>query len=313
MARWLRPYWALAWLLLGTTAADAGTTVVASIGPVHAIAAAVMEGHGAPVLLVPDGASEHTYVLRPSDARALASADVIIRVDPALETFLQRPIEALGARAHVVTLSAIPALTLYDIRADAAFEAEPSEDAASGGGAGGPSSRRDLHLWLDPRNAALVADELARVLGQADPPDAAFYAANAARFRNGLAGLEDEINAALSAVKDRPFIVFHDAYQYFERRFGLKDVGAVTLAPGLQPGARHLSRLRERIRKEGVACVFAEPQFEPKLVATLTEGSTARAGTLDPLGAGIAPGPAAYPALLRALAEGFRSCLAGPG
>jgi zinc transport system substrate-binding protein len=309
--------------------------VVVSIAPIHAIAAEVMAGIGEPRLLLEPGASEHSYALRPSDARLLAEANLIVRVDPALESFLTKPIEALGANGVVMTLTSLPGLILYPIRESSDFEPhrhQPEHDQADQEHAHEPEAEHDdhdhtnedhadradhahgtldMHIWLDPRNAAVIARGLAETLAERDPTNADAYRANAERFAADLAALEVDIAARLEPVRQRPFVVFHDAYRYFEARFGLAAVGSVTVSPGVQPGPRHLSALRAKIDKLGAVCVFSEPQFEPKLVATLTEGMAVRTGVLDPLGVGIEPGRGAYAALLRQMSDAFSSCLGG--
>lgn len=152
-----------------------------------------------------------------------------------------------------------------------------------------------------------IAAELARL----DPAHAERYRANAERRVAALEELAAAIEADLAPVREAPFIVFHDAYQYFEAAFDLNGVGAVTLSPERQPGPADIAALRDKIERAEAVCVFAEPQFPPRLVETLVEGTPARMGVLDPVGAGLAPGPDAYPTLLRDLADDLRACLAG--
>ena len=166
-----------------------------------------------------------------------------------------------------------------------------------------------MHFWLDPANAKTLAAAIAAALGAADPEHAETYRANAGAFEADLAVLTAELDASLAAVRDRPFIVFHDAYQYFERRFGLVTAGSVTVTPDAMPGARRVTELRDRIRQSGVACVFAEPQFEPAIVAAIVEGTGARPGELDPEGANLPEGPGLYRQLLENLAAGLTACL----
>jgi zinc transport system substrate-binding protein len=151
--------------------------------------------------------------------------------------------------------------------------------------------------------------EIVRALSEAWPAHAAVFQANAEQTIAGIDTLAKDIEADLAPVKGRPFVVFHDAYQYFEQRFGLAAAGAITMSPEVQPSAKRLSEIRSKIKSLGVTCVFAEPQFKSKLVATVIEGTGAKAGTLDPEGALVEPGAGAYAALLRNLAQGLTSCL----
>jgi len=298
----------LALLATPATALAEAPRVVATIKPIHSLVAAVMGDVGTPTLLVDGAASPHTYSLTPSDAEALQAADIVFWVGPGLELFLAGAIDGLAAGARVVELARTPGIELLPIREGGAFEAH-AHDHADGEDAHGAEA--DMHFWLDPANAARLGEAIAETLAEADPEHAQAYRGNAGVLRTDLAALTTELAAALAPVRDKPFIVFHDAYQYFERRFGLTAAGAVTVTPDTMPGARRVSELRARIAASGVACVFAEPQFEPAIVAAVLEGSAARAGELDPEGARLAPGKDLYGQLLRGLAAGFVACLGG--
>jgi zinc transport system substrate-binding protein len=169
----------------------------------------------------------------------------------------------------------------------------------------------DAHLWLDPLNAVAMATAAAAALAEADPENADAYRANAEAFAGEIDALIDEIAAETDALEARGFIVFHDAYQYFERRFGIPAAGSIALHDAEQPSPARMAEIRERIRGAGIACVFAEPQFDTRLSATAIEGSDARQGTLDPLGTALEPGSAFYPALLRGLVSDLAACLEG--
>lgn len=171
----------------------------------------------------------------------------------------------------------------------------------------------DGHIWLDPRNGAAMARTIAAVLAEADAANADTYRANAERLAADLAALEQEVKGATATAAGKPYIVFHDAYHYFEHRFGLTPAGSITVEPGRPVGAKRVSELRAKVGELNATCVFAEPQFEPRLVATITEGTSARAGVLDPLGTAIPPGPGMYADLLRALATDLTACLSGNG
>ena len=169
-----------------------------------------------------------------------------------------------------------------------------------------------MHIWLDPRNARVIVRAMAVELSRADGARRGLYMANAKRLTRRLEALEAEIRATLAPARRSPYVVFHDAYRYFEERFGLRPAGALAAASGRKPGARRLTALRRRIRALGAVCVFAEPQFKPSLLETMMEGTGARAGVLDPLGADIEPGPELYFSLMRGLAASLRACLAPP-
>jgi zinc transport system substrate-binding protein len=172
-------------------------------------------------------------------------------------------------------------------------------------------SETDMHVWLDPGNAKVLTATIAAVLSEADPENASLYQANAARLSEQLDELDGSLEDKLATVADRPYVVFHDAYQYFEHRYGVNAVGAIAINPTLRPSAQRLAEIHERLEQLDAACVFAEPQFEPALVDTVIEGTNAKKGVLDPLGAALDTGPDQYFQLMNDLAESLVNCL-GP-
>ncbi|MDP1732607.1 MAG: zinc ABC transporter substrate-binding protein [Devosia sp.] len=291
--------------------------VVATIKPVHALVAAVMGDLGIPTLIVRSGASPHTYSLRPSDAGAIEAAGLVFWTGRGMELFLESALETLAVKAKVVELAESPGIQLLPTREGGAFEAhgqgegeEPTDRKEEHDGESAHDHEADMHFWLDPVNAGLMVDAIAAALSEADPENASAYAANADAEKADLAALTAEIQAALGGVKSKPFIVFHDAYQYFERRFGLAVAGAVTVTPGTMPGAARIGELKRKIADSGARCVFAEPRFEPAIISAIIEGTGARAGELDPEGASLPEGPGLYRQLLENLATGLTDCLA---
>ena len=176
--------------------------------------------------------------------------------------------------------------------------------------AGHHHGEHDMHIWLDPENAKAIVGAAAEALIDLDPAHAGIYRANRDLMVQRLDGLSAEIATELTAVRDAPFVVFHDAYQYMERRFGLNTVGSITVSPERQPGAARLKEIQEKISELGARCVFSEPQFEPRLVGVVVEGTGARTGVLDPLGATLQDGPDLYFELMRRNAAALRTCLA---
>lgn len=278
--------------------AHAAPMVLATIKPVHALVAAVMAGAGAPELLIQGAQSEHSYALKPSDAEKIGRARLIFEIGPDLETYLARPLATL-AHGDVVVLEKAPGVRLLVARRGGLWE-----DGSDGDGPVDP------HIWLDPQNAVAMTKAIATALAKADPAHAALYAANGRKQITALTELERELRAGLGPLHRRPYLVFHDAYQYFERRFALTPSGAVTVAPDRPVGPRRVAMLRQAIREHDIGCVFREPQFPPALIQTLVEDSHAKIGVLDPLGASLAPGPDLYPKLLRGIAVALAACLA---
>lgn len=296
---------ALALFLADT--AEAAPNVVVSIKPLQSLVASVMTGVGEPALIVKGAGSPHTYALAPSQAALIENADLLFWVGHELEAFLEKPIEALGGKSEAAELLEYEGMMRLPPREGGPFEEHEDTHAA---GESHHDEGFDPHVWLDPRNAKVIVAAAAAALARIDPANGPRYAANAAAATARLDALETEIRATLAPVKDKPFIVFHDAYQYFENRFGVAAAGSITINPEVSPGAERIAQLRGKVRELGAACIFSEPQFAPKLVQTIIEGSGAKAGVLDPLGSTIAEGPDQYFSLMRALAGSLRDCLA---
>ncbi len=302
--------------------ATAEIKVVVTIKPIHSLVTRLMQGVGTPTLLVDSAASPHSFALKPSGVRALNGADVFIRVSEGVEPFTRKVVEALPASVEVVTLAGAPGVKLLDQRWGGTFEAHSHSHHAgiAGHGVHDDEEReesvrhgvKDGHIWLDPDNAKAIVAYLADVLSARDPANAGKLKANATVLAAEIDALTSGIETDTRPLKDKPFVVFHDAYQYFENRFDLDVVGSITVSPEMQPSARRLSELRGKIRSLKAVCVFAEPLFKPALVAAVTEGTDARSGTLDPVGITLQAGPDLYFELMRNLAAGLKSCLEQP-
>ncbi len=322
-------------LAIAPNPADAATqdlNVTVTIRPIHALVARIMEGAGEPQLLITGGASPHSYALKPSDARSLAESDLVIRVSPALEVSLNGALQTLPRKATVISLDGTPGIVKLDMREGGVWEThshggedhdhDHEEHARDDGhhdhdahGADGHEAREhsqdnlDAHLWLDPRNAKAIVTHVKNALVRLSPEQKALFEKNAAATIRELDTLDADLEAMTRPVRDRPFIVFHDAYQYFEKRYGLNAAGSVTVSPERQPGARRIMELRRKIADVDAACVFAEPQFEPRLIETIVEGSGAKSGVLDPEGTGMAEGKDGYFDLMRDLGRNLADCL----
>lgn len=304
--------------LFVTTQALADTPkVVASLKPIHSLVAAVMGETGNPELLVTGGASPHTFSLKPSQAAVLADADLIFWVDPAVEGFLVNPMANLAKENASVPLLTAEGVNLLDAREGGVWSShhddgehahgdehehdEEHREAKSG-------HARDPHVWLDIANGIALVASIEHQLSKAYPDLAPLFAENASALRERLLELDDELKEQLAPVSGQPYIVFHDAYQYFEERYDLSPAGSVTANPEVRPGARRIADLRNA--SSSAICVFAEPQFEPRILERLTEDEGVKLGFLDPLGSGLPPGPEQYEAALKALADSLTDCLA---
>lgn len=312
-------------------AALAAPQVAVSIKPIHSLVASVMKGIAEPGLILKGAGSPHTYQMKPTDAEMLQNAEIVFWVGPGLEKFMEKPIESLAGKAKVVELEDAPGLLKLPMREGGAFEAHnDGDDHHEAGGHeheghaeeghnhaeaghedhdGHEHGEHDAHIWLNTTNAKLLAKEIAAGLSEVDPANAPRYAANLASLEGQLDSLSTEIKATVAPVKDKPIVVFHDAYQYFEKEFGIRVAGSITVSPETLPGAARISEIHDKLTTLGASCVFAEPQFEPKLVNVVVEGTSAKTGTLDPEAATLTEGPGLYFELMRSIAGSIKSCL----
>jgi zinc transport system substrate-binding protein len=312
--------------MIASTNAMAAPNVVVSIKPIHSLVAAIMQGVAEPELIVDGGASPHTYSLKPSNARAIENADVVFWVGDGLEKFLEKPLHSLADKATVVELDDAKGIEKLSFREGGPFEAhdhdeheghDHTEKAGDKHSHEGEHKHEhdhdegeyDMHLWLDPANAKAMAVEIEKTLMTADPANAKAYQDNTKKLVDNLDALDKEITETVAPIKDKPFVVFHDAYQYFEHRYGVKTVGSITVSPESIPGADRIKQIHAKVKELNATCVFAEPQFEPKLVNVVIEGTNAKSGTLDPEAATLEAGPDLYFKLMRGIATSLKDCL----
>lgn len=303
----------LATLLLSTTA-FAAPKVIASIVPVHSIAAAVMGDVGTPELLLSGRNSEHTASLSPQQLSDLGKADVVFMIGAGLEHKLGQVSgsDAVGGKTFTA-LSEVAGIKTLKIREGGKFEVHEHEEEEHEGEDHDDHDEAilkfDPHVWLDPENAKAMTNAVAAELSKIDPEHAKTYETNAAAYVASLDQLAADISAETKPIQNKPFVVFHDAYQYFETRFGLTAVGSISDVSAAAPSAKRLNEIRSKLEETKAICVFREPQFDAKYVTVVLEGSQARQGVLDPIGSDITPGPKAYAELLTRLAKGARDCL----
>lgn len=277
--------------------------VVASIAPLHSLVAGIMQDVAEPELLIKGGTSPHSHNLRPSQMRALSRARVIFWVGERMEWFLRRPLSQPSTGQKIIAVANLPGLLLLPARHGGIWENHShSENTAK--------THKDIdnHIWLDPENAKIIAQEIAITLSKIDPDRAAVYQENTIHLIARLNDLHLEIMDATAATK-KPYLVFHDAYQYFEQRYQLKAIGSVTVSPDRKPGARRLQEIQQKLRDAEAHCIFSEPQFPASQLNMLTEDGKYYSGELDPIGIDIPPGPDMYFILMRRLASSFVACL----
>jgi zinc transport system substrate-binding protein len=267
-----------------------------------------MQGVAQPGLLIQGGQSPHSFSLKPSDMRRLHQADLVVWVGPDVESALSNLLSDSQLKGRIVRLTELPDMQWLSPRDHGAWEARMHKPHHSDH-AHNHAAEIDSHIWLSPLNASQIAQQLSEILCQLHPAHAAQYRHNNQQLQQRLQQLDSRLAAQLSPLKDEPYIVFHDAYHYFEDRYNLNAVGSVSVSPERQPGAQHIHELRSKIDRLGARCVFSEPQFRPKLVQTLLEGTQAANGQLDPLGSNLEAGPEAYFQLMQQLADNLVQCL----
>tara|TARA_R110000737_G_scaffold142113_1_gene172793 strand:+ start:485 stop:1423 length:939 start_codon:yes stop_codon:yes gene_type:complete len=285
--------------------------VMTDIAPVQSIVARVMQGVGEPGVILPPGASPHEHAMKPSEARALQQADLVFWVGEALTPWLEKPLASLASNAKAVELMAAEGTLVLPFRTDLAFgdaDHDHDHEAEHAEAHGHTHEGQDPHIWLDPENAIVWTRLIATTLAQADPDNAANYAANAVQAEAELTALTGEITAEFAKVADVRFVTFHDAYQYFEHRFDVPAAGAISESDARAPSAARMAGIRDLVAAQHVHCIFAEPQFNSGLVDTVFAGSGIKLAVIDPLGTEFAPGAALYPELIRDIGQKMAAC-----
>ena len=283
--------------------AHAEVRVLTSIKPLQLIAAAVQDGVAIPEVLLPPGASAHNYALRPSDVRKVQAVDLVYWIGPDMEGFLPRVLK--GRTLPSVAVQDLPGLKLRHFGQDSHSHAEEADEHDHDHRPGS----LDAHLWLSPVNARVIATKMAADLSAADPANAARYESNLKAFDERLDALDLRLKKRLAAIADKPYFVFHEAFDYFEDAYGLKHAGVFSVAAEVQPGAQHVAAMRTRLQEVGKTCVFSEPPLRPRLAETLVAGLPVKLAELDALG-GYTPATAqGYEQVLEKLGNDLAGCL----
>ncbi len=290
----------------------AQANVVASLKPVGFIAAAIADGVTPVEVLLPDGASEHDYSLRPSDAKRLKNADLVVWVGPEMEAFMAKSAAELPAQKNLamVNIDGVKPLLISGGEDEEEHAAEKSEDQDADAHHH-HHGEFNMHLWLSPEIARKTAVAIHGKLLELMPQDKAKLDANLQHFEAELADTDKRIISQLAPVKDKGYFVFHDAYTYFEKHYGLSPTGHFTVNPEIQPGAQRLHQIRTQLVEQKAVCVFAEPQFRPAVIDAVSRGTQVRKGTLDPLGTDISLAKDSYVKFLSQLSSQYESCLNG--
>ena len=316
---------------------NADVKVVASIKPIHSLVSYVMDGVGKPDVIVDGYNSPHGFSLKPSHAKMIENADLIIWVGEDLEAFLEKPLDTIAKKAVNIEVMDLKGIKKLKFREKNIFEGhddhghdEHKEDKHDDHGhkedkhdehkehghkedkhddhghEGHAHGEHDPHVWLDPMNAKVIVKEVTKQLVKLDPENGSKYKANSKKAIADLDALTKSIKKDLK--KDLRFVVFHDAYQYFENRFGIQVLGALTINTDVMPGAEQLAEIREVIEHEKVNCLFSEPQFSPSIIKSIAKDTKIKTGVLDPVGATLDKGKDMYQKLLKDMSSSFKGC-----
>jgi zinc transport system substrate-binding protein len=330
-------------LLIGTSPIRAEIKVVTTIKPLHSLVANVMDGVGEPSLIIEGSTSPHSFTLKPSHAKLLEEADLIFWIGEGIETFMERPLESIVKNAEVVEFMEVESIEKLKFREESIFGEHDDHDDHDDhdeeghddhddhdeeghddhdeeghddhdedghddheGHEGHNHGEFDAHIWLDPSNAKEMVHEIAHELGDLDPANKDKYEANAKTTILALDQLINDVSKDIN--KEAKFVVFHDAYQYFEERFGLRAAGALTLNTDVLPGAKQIDEIQDVIKDKGIKCIFSEPQFNPKIISTIAKDTNIKTGVFDPLGANINSDKDLYFKLISKLGEELKDC-----
>ena len=284
--------------------ANAEAKVIASIKPLHSLVSYVMDGVGTPGILVDGSSSPHTFQLKPSHATMLQEADIIFWIGEDLESFLETPLKSIAKNSRHITLMESDEIELLKFREKNIFgDHDEHDDHDEHGHAHG---EYDIHFLLDPEIAKTIVKIVTRELSEIDPANSSAYNSNSAKALKEIDQLINDVKSKIN--RDAKYVVFHDAYQYFEKRFGVEVIGALTVNPEVLPGAKQLAEIREVIEHENVNCLFSEPQFNPSIAETIARDTGVKAAIIDPLGAELDPGKDLYFDLIGDIASSFKSC-----
>ncbi len=324
-------------LLTGSAAIADSPRVVTDIAPVHSLVSRVMDGIGKPDLIVPNETSPHDYRLRPADAEALESAGLVFWMGEGLTPWMERALDSLSGEATIIELLALDETVTLPFREGALFDAhdhsehdnhddhddhdhdkehddhddhdDHDHDKEHDDHAGHDHGEFDPHAWLSTDNAKTWLNVIAAKLSSVDPANAGGYFANVSEAIAELDALDKEVDEMLDTVRGGKFIVFHDAYQYFETVYDFPASGAISLSDASDPGAARIAEIAKRIEGENIQCVLSEPQFNANMVDTVMAGTEAKTEVIDPLGFGIEPGASLYTKLIKGMATSLVNCL----
>ena len=320
-------------LFLIFTPLKAEVNVVTSIKPLHSLTSYIMDGVGEPGLIIDGVASPHNFQIKPSHAKMLQKADLVIWVGEDLESFLPTALKSIPKNSVVLELLDQSGLKKLKFREKNIFEGhddhghdehgkkeddhddhgdeehakkEEGHDDHGHDEHGHAHGEYDPHIWLDPLNAKVIVKKITNQLVKIDSANSSTYKSNSKNLLKDLDALTKTIKKDLN--KNASFVVFHDAYQYFEKHFNISASGAISLGDASDPSPARVKEIKDRVEKEDIHCVLAEPQYKVGLVKAVIEGTHANMAVIDPLGVGLEAGPTLYDKLIRNLATNLSKC-----
>ncbi len=288
--------------------------VLTTIKPLGFIAAAITDGVSEPKVLLPTGASPHDFSLRPSDIRSINSADLVLWVGPELEGFMAKP---LANHPHALALTQVEGMPLFNYATQDSHDSHDHDDHDHAahehgdhdeGHEGHHHEGVDPHIWLGPTQAKVIAKAIASELGKLDPANQARYDANLAAFDTKVDAKDKVIAGQMKAVNEKGYFVFHEAYGYWERHYGMSSKGHFTVSPERRPGAKTLVDIRKALEEKQASCIYAEPQFSPAVIESVARNTGAKVLLLDEVGEQVPLGPDGYPQFMQQLADAFAQC-----
>ncbi|WP_421336693.1 zinc ABC transporter substrate-binding protein ZnuA [Aeromonas veronii] len=288
--------------------------VLTTIKPLGFIAAAITDGVSEPKVLLPTGASPHDFSLRPSDIRSINSADLVVWVGPELEGFMAKP---LANHPHALTLTQVDGMPLFNYATQDSHDSHDHDDHDHAahehgdhdeGHEGHHHEGVDPHIWLGPTQSKVIAKAIASELGKLDPANQARYDANLAAFDTKVDAKDKVIAGQMKAVNEKGYFVFHEAYGYWERHYGMSSRGHFTVSPERRPGAKTLVDIRKALEEKQASCIYAEPQFSPAVIESVARNTGAKVLLLDEVGELVPLGPDGYPQFMQQLADAFAQC-----
>ena len=288
--------------LISYSSLNAEVKVVTTIKPIHSLVAGVMDGLGSPSLIVDGSNSPHNFSLKPSHAKMIEDAEIIFWVGEDLETFMIKPLESIANNATKVSFMDLDNITKLKFKEENILEVEGYDDDHDKHADG----EFDAHIWLDPKNAIEIVNEIAKTLSLKDPNKKNVYYSNAEKLNHSLNELIEKIN--LSINKDARFIVFHDAYQYFEKRFDVSSAGALILNEEALPSAKKVSEIHKIIKKQNINCIISEPQFNPNIIKSIAQDSSILTRSFDPLGSSFDTNKNLYFEMILSLSNSLKDC-----